>query len=157
MPIADVGVPTTGTAVTVAVSCGRSPSSMPYQIDYRFGSSRATILYAGHLTGGDVADAFEDLRLRLPEALPRLSVLHDARTVKSVVAGPAEIRRMATALNALQARAPAGRAAHVGGYEHPRVVGIVRLVLALVGTSTRERRVFTDIEAALAWLDDGDA
>ena len=128
---------------------------MPYEIRYRPGASRASIVYYGHLSGGDVAQSYEDLTSRLPDSLPRLSVLHDARGARSVVAVTGKIWHMVRALKALQHRAPSGRAAYVGGRDHPMLVGVVRLVLKLVGTSSRERRVFTDHDAARAWLDEG--
>ncbi len=129
---------------------------MPYVIHCPAGSPLATITYAGHLRGGEVADSFEDLIALLPERIPRLSVLCDTREATSLFALSGEIERTVSVLRRLETRAPTGRGAYLGGRNHAVFIGIVRLLLRLLGQTGRQRAVFTDYDAAMAWLREAD-
>ena len=134
---------------------------MPYVIHCPAGSPLATITYAGHLRGGEVADSFEDLLALLPERIQQLSVLCDTREATSLFALSGEIERTViertvSVLRRLEARAPTGREAYLGGRNHAVFVGIVRLLLKLVGQTGRQRAVFTDCDEAMAWLREAD-
>lgn len=127
---------------------------MPYAIRYRPGDRLAVIEFSGHLMGGEVGEAIESLIDRLPADPGSLAVLCDTRTATSIFAVSGDIERAARALKRLEKHAPTGRGAYVGGRNHALFIGLVRVVLKVVGRGRRERRVYTNYDEALAWLNE---
>lgn len=126
---------------------------MPYAIRYRPGDRLAVIEYSGHIIGGEVAESIETLAERVPAASGPLSVLCDTRAATSIFALSGDVERAVKALKKLERAAPEGRGAYLGGHNHAVFIGLVRIVLKLVGSSSRrERRVFTDHDEAMLWL-----
>ena len=125
---------------------------MPYSIRYEAGAPLATITYTGHLNGGEVAESFDVLGERIADPPAYLAVLCDTREATSLFALSQDVERTARALKRFEKRAPVGRGAYLGGRNHAVFIGLVRVLLRLVGTTRRERAVFTDHGEAIAWL-----
>ena len=127
-------------------------TEMAYAIRYRPGDRLAVIQFSGHIMGSEVGEAIEALAERLPTPAGAVSVLCDTREATSLFVLSGDIERTVRAIRGLEARAPVGRGAYLGGRNHAVFIGLVRVLFRMLGTTRRPRSAFTDYDQAVAWL-----
>ncbi len=112
------------------------------------------VTFRGGVTGADLVAVLDELthRLGAGDVPDPLNVLWDARAIVSLAIVPEDLASLAAAMGRLAPYIGRGRSAvlHSGGQVNPELMG--RLLVAQAPKGSRTRAMFTDHEAAVAWM-----
>ncbi len=127
---------------------------MPFDCHVHPDLERGVLMLNGVIDGAVFVQAMDAL-YRHADWQPGFSALWDARGIRELLIGPEDVARVMEAMTRLEPLMGEGRGAFVVPREIDYV--IARLLIHRGASSKRERRTFSRIEAALAWLDEMDA
>lgn len=124
---------------------------MPYRIEIRRRQRLGIITFEGPLTGPELARAIEEVRKSDGWQTP-FHLLWDGRAVTAMEILPEDVAGMRETLQRFGATVGPGRSAWVFTPGHADVDMIAYLLARAAPPDERERRGFTTVEAALAWI-----
>lgn len=125
---------------------------MPFDCHVHPALERGVLTLSGVIDGALFVRAMDAI-YRHPDWQPGFSALWDARDIRELLIDPADVASVTNVMTRLEPLMGEGRAAFVV----PREIdyAIARLLIHRGASSKRERRTFSSMKEALAWLDEG--
>ena len=122
---------------------------MPHTIKQFEEGKLVTVAFDGLVEGRTLLTAIEEIeQIAAAGALPRL--IWDSRSTACLAVGPSQLDRVITRAAGMSDRLGAGRTAFVvaRGVDND----LAAMFIAMTHESPRERSIFSEMDAALAWL-----